>query len=382
MTDTSREAQRGTHAGPASRGRGRRLRLEARPAPARRRSPSACSAGAGWFIMIGAIVVMIFLHELGHYLTAKWSGMKVTEFFLFFGPKIWSFQRGETEYGIKCIPLGAYVRIIGMSNIDQDVAARGRAPHLPAAVVPEAAARRVGRLDHALPPGLRPFFIVFCILGVPGNDAWPQRLGGPSPTRRRWTVGQRRTTARPPRRPASRSATRSSASTASRVTTFDDVGDARRAQPRRRVDVVVAPRRREPRARRHPRHAAATEARGPGDKGFLGISDAIPSCRPSASNPVARRRRSRSSSPSRPWASTVTGLVGVLHRRRRRLRRRRRRRRQRAGAGTVVAAARAASASGDEDDATALAVDLRHRPASAPASSTRAGRLPAPDGRP
>jgi len=74
----------------------------------------------GWpvLLVILGIVVMIFLHELGHYLTAKWSGMKVTEFFIGFGPKIWSFQRGETEYGLKVVPAGAYVRIIGMNNLD------------------------------------------------------------------------------------------------------------------------------------------------------------------------------------------------------------------------------------------------------------------------
>jgi membrane-associated protease RseP (regulator of RpoE activity) len=76
---------------------------------------------AGWpaLVVILGIVVMIFLHELGHYLTAKWSGMKVTEFFIGFGPKIWSFKRGETEYGLKVIPAGAYVRIIGMNNLDE-----------------------------------------------------------------------------------------------------------------------------------------------------------------------------------------------------------------------------------------------------------------------
>jgi membrane-associated protease RseP (regulator of RpoE activity) len=68
--------------------------------------------------VILGIVVMIFLHELGHYLTAKWAGMKVTEFFIGFGPKIWSFRRGETEYGLKVVPAGAYVRIIGMNNLD------------------------------------------------------------------------------------------------------------------------------------------------------------------------------------------------------------------------------------------------------------------------
>lgn len=65
-----------------------------------------------------AIVVMIMLHELGHFLTAKWSGMKVTEYFLGFGPRLWSFRRGETEYGIKAIPAGGYVKIIGMNNLD------------------------------------------------------------------------------------------------------------------------------------------------------------------------------------------------------------------------------------------------------------------------
>jgi len=75
--------------------------------------------GLPLLIVIVAIVVMIFLHELGHYVTAKWAGMKVTEFFLFFGPKVWSFRRGETEYGVKAIPAGAYVRIIGMHNLEE-----------------------------------------------------------------------------------------------------------------------------------------------------------------------------------------------------------------------------------------------------------------------
>jgi RIP metalloprotease RseP len=74
----------------------------------------------GWRLLavIGSIVVIIFLHELGHYVMARRAGMKVTEFFLGFGPRIWSFRRGEVEYGIKAIPAGAYVRIIGMMNID------------------------------------------------------------------------------------------------------------------------------------------------------------------------------------------------------------------------------------------------------------------------
>ncbi len=75
-------------------------------------------AGPRYFFVVVGLVVMIFLHELGHYLTARWTGMKATQFFLFMGPRIWSFQRGETEYGIRSLPIGAFVRIVGMHNLD------------------------------------------------------------------------------------------------------------------------------------------------------------------------------------------------------------------------------------------------------------------------
>ena len=71
------------------------------------------------FVFVVGVVVSIFLHELGHYLTARWTGMKVTQFFLFFGPRLWSFRRGETEYGVRALPLGAFVRIIGMNRMDE-----------------------------------------------------------------------------------------------------------------------------------------------------------------------------------------------------------------------------------------------------------------------
>ena len=75
-------------------------------------------AGPRYFLVVVGIVVMIFLHELGHFATAKWTGMKVTQFFMFMGPRLWSFRRGETEYGVRLIPAGAFVRIVGMNNLD------------------------------------------------------------------------------------------------------------------------------------------------------------------------------------------------------------------------------------------------------------------------
>ncbi|HKT03420.1 MAG TPA: site-2 protease family protein [Rugosimonospora sp.] len=69
-----------------------------------------------------AIFVSVCLHEAGHMLTAKAFGMKVTRYFAGFGPTLWSFRRGETEYGLKAIPLGGFVKIVGMTPQDDDVA--------------------------------------------------------------------------------------------------------------------------------------------------------------------------------------------------------------------------------------------------------------------
>lgn len=69
----------------------------------------------GVLAFIFALLLSVMLHELGHYLFAKRFGMKVTEFFLGFGKRLWSFTRGETEFGVKAIPAGGYCRIVGMS---------------------------------------------------------------------------------------------------------------------------------------------------------------------------------------------------------------------------------------------------------------------------
>jgi regulator of sigma E protease len=73
-----------------------------------------------WLYIFLGFSLLIILHEGGHYLAAKATGMRVERFFLFFGPTLWSFRRGETEYGVKTIPLGGYVKITGM-NPEEDV---------------------------------------------------------------------------------------------------------------------------------------------------------------------------------------------------------------------------------------------------------------------
>jgi membrane-associated protease RseP (regulator of RpoE activity) len=72
----------------------------------------------GWVIFIVALLFSVMLHETGHFVMAKKFGMKVTRYFVGFGPTLWSTWRGETEYGIKALPLGGFVKIVGMHSLD------------------------------------------------------------------------------------------------------------------------------------------------------------------------------------------------------------------------------------------------------------------------
>ncbi|MFM7044048.1 MAG: site-2 protease family protein, partial [Ilumatobacteraceae bacterium] len=70
-------------------------------------------------VFVVGLAASIMLHELGHFWTARRSGMKATQFFLGFGPRIWSIHRNGVEYGVRAVPLGGFVRIIGMTNLDE-----------------------------------------------------------------------------------------------------------------------------------------------------------------------------------------------------------------------------------------------------------------------
>lgn len=78
----------------------------------------------GVIIFVLGVVISIALHEVGHMYPAKKFGVKVTQYFVGFGNTVWSVKRGETEYGIKSIPLGGYVKMVGMLP-----PAKGQDPH-------------------------------------------------------------------------------------------------------------------------------------------------------------------------------------------------------------------------------------------------------------
>ena len=70
-------------------------------------------------LFVGILMFLVLVHELGHLVVAKWSGMKVERFSIFFGRPLASFRRGETEYGIGWLPLGGYVKITGMTRAEE-----------------------------------------------------------------------------------------------------------------------------------------------------------------------------------------------------------------------------------------------------------------------
>lgn len=122
-----------------------------------------------WAFIVTFIVFMIFMHELGHYLTARATGMKVTEFFIGFGPRLWSFRRGETTFGVKAIPGGAYIRIIGMNNLDVVPAADEQRTYRAKSFPKRLLVVSAGSAMHFL-LAIALLFIVLVFYGLPTDD--------------------------------------------------------------------------------------------------------------------------------------------------------------------------------------------------------------------
>ena len=77
--------------------------------------------GLSVLLFVVSLFAIVMIHEGGHYLGARLYNFRVLEYFLGFGPRLWSFRRGEIEYGVKAIPAGGYVKIAGMNPFENDV---------------------------------------------------------------------------------------------------------------------------------------------------------------------------------------------------------------------------------------------------------------------
>jgi len=107
------------------------------------------SSTLGIIAFVASIVIAIVIHEAGHLVTAKLTGMRADRFFVGFGPTLWSIRRGETEYGLKAILLGGYVRIVGMGG-EEEIDQLPLVDALPTVRDEEDARRWWGALGHEL----------------------------------------------------------------------------------------------------------------------------------------------------------------------------------------------------------------------------------------
>lgn len=146
------------------------------------------SSYVGVLAFIVALVVMVMIHESGHYVTARAFGMKIEEFFFGFGPRLVSWRRGETEYGIKAIPAGGYVKIAGMNplqSVPEEELSRtfGAKPAWQRAIVLVA-----GSATHFILAGLL-LVASFSLLGTIGNPSTTLDSVSASPTARTGVKG-------------------------------------------------------------------------------------------------------------------------------------------------------------------------------------------------
>ena len=150
-------------------------------------------------LAIGAFLALILLvvipiHELGHLLVAKRFGFKVPEYFIGFGPRLWSIRRGETEYGVKAIPAGGYVKIAGMNPYEPVAPADLPRTYASKPIWQRALLILAGPLSHFV-MGAILFFALFAGYGVPIEntvvvDQVTRSFGGEiSPA---WEAGLRR----------------------------------------------------------------------------------------------------------------------------------------------------------------------------------------------
>ncbi|GLZ31284.1 Zn-dependent protease [Lentzea sp. NBRC 105346] len=118
------------------------------------------------------IAVSIALHEFGHLLTAKAFGMKVTRYFIGFGPKLFSFRKGETEYGLKAIPAGGFCEIVGMTALEEVPPADKHRAFYKQKTWKRVVVLAAGSITHFM-VGFVVLYLLAATLGLPNNKDVP-----------------------------------------------------------------------------------------------------------------------------------------------------------------------------------------------------------------
>ena len=132
---------------------------------------------------------VIFVHELGHFLVAKWCGVRVERFSIGFGPVIWNYIRGETEYALSLIPFGGYVKMLGQDDIDPQQMASTDVAKDPRSYTAKTVPQRMAIISAGVIMNLITGTMMFGGALAIGLDDTPSRLGGIVPGSPAWVAG-------------------------------------------------------------------------------------------------------------------------------------------------------------------------------------------------
>ncbi len=132
---------------------------------------------------------IIFIHEFGHFAVAKWCRVRVERFSIGFGPVIWSFMKGETEYALSIIPLGGYVKMLGQDDIDPNQMTSEVIAKDPRSYTSKTVPQRMAIISAGVIMNLITGTMMFCGAFLLGLHSMPSVVGGVSPGSPAWAAG-------------------------------------------------------------------------------------------------------------------------------------------------------------------------------------------------
>jgi len=145
-------------------------------------------ARSGLYTALG-LGFVIFVHELGHFAVAKWCGVRVERFSIGFGPVIWSFIKGETEYALSIIPFGGYVKMLGQDDIDPNEMASENVAKDPRSYTSKTVPQRMAIISAGVIMNMITGTMMFCTAFMMGMESVPSKIGSTSPGSPAWAAG-------------------------------------------------------------------------------------------------------------------------------------------------------------------------------------------------
>jgi regulator of sigma E protease len=135
--------------------------------------------------------LVIFIHELGHFLVAKWCGVKVERFSIGFGPILWKYTRGETEYALSAVPFGGYVKMLGQDDADPSQMANERIARDPRSYTAKTVPQRMAIISAGVINNMVSAVLFFVIAFMFGVKYQPAVVGQVIPGKPAWVSGLR-----------------------------------------------------------------------------------------------------------------------------------------------------------------------------------------------